>query len=36
VDPKEIGWGRVEWIDLAHDGYKGWAVVNVLMNLLVP
>jgi len=32
---KETGWG-VEWIDLAQDRDKWWAVVNTAMNLQVP
>jgi hypothetical protein len=33
MDLKEIGWGCVEWIELAQD--RGWwrAVVNTMMNL---
>jgi hypothetical protein len=35
---KEVGLGGVEWIDLAQDRDRWWAVVNVVMNLwvLVP
>jgi hypothetical protein len=35
----EIGWGGVDWINLAQDRDKWdkWrALVNVVMNLLVP
>jgi hypothetical protein len=28
-------WGR-DWIDLAQDRGRWWAVVNVVMNLQVP
>ena len=28
-------WG-MDWIDLAEDRDKGWAVLNVVMNLWVP
>jgi len=28
--------GGVDWIDLAHDRYKWWAVVNMIMNIPVP
>jgi hypothetical protein len=28
--------GVVNWIDVAHDRYKWWAVVNMVMNLQVP
>jgi len=33
---KDIGYGGVEWIRLAHDRYKWWAVVNTVMNRQVP
>jgi hypothetical protein len=38
MDLREIGWGYVEWIQLAHDRDRCWAVVNTVMNLqvLVP
>jgi hypothetical protein len=38
MDLREIGWGYVEWIQLAHDRDRWWAVVNTVMNLqvLVP
>jgi hypothetical protein len=40
MDPVDIGWGGVEWIDLAQDRAKcrgkGRALVNVVMNLQVP
>jgi hypothetical protein len=32
----EIGWGGVGWIGLAHDRDKWRALVNAVMNLLVP
>jgi hypothetical protein len=32
---KEIGWGGVEWIHLAQDRDRWWAVVNAVMNLHV-
>jgi hypothetical protein len=31
----EIGWEGVEWIYLAQDRDKWWAVLNAVMNLLV-
>jgi hypothetical protein len=36
MDLREIGWGSVDWIQLAQD--RGWwrAVVDTVMNLLVP
>jgi hypothetical protein len=32
----EIGWGGMEWIDLAHDRDQWRALVNTVMSLLVP
>jgi hypothetical protein len=32
VDLKEVGWG-MDWIDLAQDRYRWWALVNGLMNI---
>jgi hypothetical protein len=31
-----MGWGCVDWIGLAQDRKQWKAVVNVVMNLLVP
>jgi hypothetical protein len=31
-----MGWGDVNWIDLACDREKWRALVNMLMNLWVP
>jgi hypothetical protein len=36
MDVLEIGWGGVDWIDLAQDRDKWRALVNVVMNLRVP
>jgi hypothetical protein len=33
---KEIGWGGIDWIDLAQDRDKWRALVNTVMNLRVP
>jgi hypothetical protein len=33
---KEMGCKGVDWMDLAEDRYKCWAVVNAVMNLQVP
>jgi hypothetical protein len=32
----EVGWGDVEWIGLAKDRNRWRAVVNSVLNLLVP
>jgi hypothetical protein len=36
MDLEETGWGDVDWIDLAQNGYSWRAVVNAVMNLQVP
>jgi hypothetical protein len=33
---REIGWGGIDWIDLAQDRDQWRALVNTVMNLLVP
>jgi hypothetical protein len=36
MDVREIGWGGMDWIDLAHDRDQWRALVNTVMNLRVP
>jgi hypothetical protein len=36
IDHKKIGWEDVNWMHMAQDRYQWWALVNMLMNLLVP
>jgi hypothetical protein len=36
MDLSEIGFGGVDWTDLAQDRYRWRALVNVVMNLRVP
>jgi hypothetical protein len=36
MDLWKIGLKRVDWIDLARDRDKWWALVNTVMNLWVP
>jgi len=36
VDLQELGCGGKDWIDLAQDRDRWRALVNALMNLLVP
>jgi hypothetical protein len=36
MDLREIGWGGVDWIDMAQDRDLWRAVVNTVLNLRVP
>jgi hypothetical protein len=36
MDLREIGFGDVDWIHLAQDRDRWWALVNMVMNLRVP
>jgi hypothetical protein len=36
MDLREIGWGGMDWIDLAQDRDHWRALVNMAMNLRVP
>jgi hypothetical protein len=35
VDLQEVGWRGMDWIDLAEDRGRWWALVNAVMNLRV-
>jgi hypothetical protein len=36
MDLQEVGWEGMDWIDMAEDKDRWWAVVNAVMNLQVP
>jgi hypothetical protein len=36
IDPRVIGWGGMDWIDLAWDRDQWRALVNTVMNLRFP
>jgi hypothetical protein len=36
IDLSEIGWGVIDWIDLAQDRGQWRALVNTVMNLRIP
>jgi hypothetical protein len=36
MDLREIGWGGMEWIDLAWDRDQWRALVNMIIKLQVP
>jgi hypothetical protein len=36
MDLREIGWGGMDWIDLAQDRDQWRALVNTIKNLRVP
>jgi hypothetical protein len=35
MDLQEVGWGSVDWIDMAQDRDRWWAVVSAVMNFRV-
>jgi hypothetical protein len=36
MDVREVGWGIIDWIDLAEDRDRWRAVVNAVMNFWIP
>jgi hypothetical protein len=36
MDLREIGFGDVDWVNLAQDRDRWWVLVNMVMNLQVP
>jgi hypothetical protein len=36
MDPREIGWDGMDWIDVGQDRDKWRVLVNTVMNLWVP
>jgi hypothetical protein len=36
MDLREIGWGGMDWIDLAQDRDQWRTLVNTVMNLRIP
>jgi hypothetical protein len=36
MDLQEVGWGEMDWTDLAEDRDRWWALVNAVMSLWVP
>ena len=36
MDKQEVGWGEVDWLELAQDRDRWRQLVNLVMNLPVP
>ena len=36
MDLQEVGWGGMDWLELAEGRDRGWVLVNVVLNVRVP
>jgi len=36
MDLQDVRWGSMDWIDMAQDRDRWWAVVNAVMNFRIP
>jgi len=36
MDLQEVGWGMMDWLELAQGRDRWWVLVNVVLNLRVP
>jgi len=36
MDLQEVEWWSMDWIDLAQDNNRWWALVNAVMNIRIP
>jgi hypothetical protein len=36
MDLQEVGWGGMDWIDMAEDRHRWRALLSAVMNLWVP
>jgi hypothetical protein len=36
MDIQEVGWGGMDWLELAQGRDRWWTLVNMVLNLWVP